>query len=139
RSRQVPGVSRRPAFQADRMPLLSRDGLNAGLHANIHISYRYLYLIWDAKLFPQMAKTKRRTYKSLARERQAEDTRRRIVAATRELLQTAGYARMTIEAIADQAEVSAPSVYAIFKSKVGILAELLDQSSYGADYDSAVQ
>ena len=89
--------------------------------------------------FPQMAKTKRRPYKSLARERQAEDTRRHIVAATRQLLQTEGYARMTSEAIADQAEVSPPSVYAIFKSKAGILAELLDESSFGPDDDSAVQ
>ena len=88
--------------------------------------------------FPQMAKTRRRPYKSLTRKRQAEDTRR-IVAATRELLQNEGYARMTIEAIADRAEVSPPSVYAIFKSKAGILAELLDQSSFGPDYDSAVQ
>ena len=44
---------------------------------------------------------------------------------------------MTIEAIADRAEVSAPSVYAIFKSKTGILTELLDQSSFGPD--AAVQ
>src|ERR1700733_13771022 len=86
-----------------------------------------------------MSRGKRRPYKSLARERQADDTRRRIVAATRELLQTEGYAGMTIEAIARKAEVSAPSVYAIFKSKAGILAELMDQSSYSPAYDEAVE
>ena len=46
---------------------------------------------------------------------------------------------MTIEAIAQRAEVSAPSVYAIFKSKTGVLTELLDQSAFGADYEDAVR
>jgi AcrR family transcriptional regulator len=46
---------------------------------------------------------------------------------------------MTIEAIAQQAEVSAQSVYAIFKSKTGILIELLDQSMFGTDYEEVVQ
>lgn len=73
------------------------------------------------------------------RARQAADTRRRIVEATRQLLEKKGYAGMTIEAIARRAEVSAPSVYAIFKSKTGILIELLDQSTFGPEYDEAVR
>src|SRR5437660_5990408 len=81
----------------------------------------------------------KRPYTSLVRERQAGDTRRRIVEATRHLLQSEGYAGMTIEAIAQRAEVSAQSVYATFKSKTGILAELLDQSTFGADYEDAVR
>src|SRR5882724_3583730 len=86
-----------------------------------------------------MPKIKKRLYKSLVRRRQAGDTRRRIVETTRQLLQSEGYAGMTIEAIAQRAEVSAPSVYAIFKSKTGILTELLDQSTFGADYENAVR
>src|SRR6202022_3474020 len=82
---------------------------------------------------------KKRRYKSLVRQRQAGDTRRRIVEATRQLLQSEGYAGMTIEAIAHRAEVSAQSVYAIFKSKTGILVELLDQTSFGSAYDKLVQ
>lgn len=46
---------------------------------------------------------------------------------------------MTIEAIARRAEVSAQSVYAIFKSKTGILTELLDQSTFGPEYEEAVR
>jgi AcrR family transcriptional regulator len=46
---------------------------------------------------------------------------------------------MTIEAIARRAQVSAQSVYAIFKSKTGILTELLDQSTLGPDYEDAVR
>ena len=86
-----------------------------------------------------MPKIKKRPYKSLVRERQAGDTRVRIVEATGELLQSEGYAGMTIEAIAQRAEVSAQSVYAIFKSKTGILIELLNQSTFGADYDHAAR
>jgi AcrR family transcriptional regulator len=78
-------------------------------------------------------------YKSLARQRQADDTRRGIVEATRKLLQSAGYAGMTIEAIAQRAEVSAQSVYAVFKSKTGILIELLNQATFGAVYEDAVR
>src|SRR5712692_4610108 len=89
--------------------------------------------------FRRVPKIKNRPYKSLVRQRQAGDTRRRIVEATRQLLQTEGYAGMTIEGIAQRAEVSAQSVYAIFKSKTGILAELLDQSTFGADYEDAVR
>src|SRR6266513_1137455 len=83
-------------------------------------------------------KMKKRPYKSLVRRRQADDTRRRIVEAARQLLQREGYAGMTIEAIAQRAEVSAQSVYAIFKSKTGILIELLDQSMFGPEYEEVV-
>src|SRR5258707_10220028 len=82
---------------------------------------------------------RKRPYKSLVRQRQASDTRRRIVEVTAQLLQSEGYAGMTIEAIAQRAEVSAQSVYAIFKSKTGVLTELLDQSTFGADYENAVR
>ncbi|HEX9273559.1 MAG TPA: TetR/AcrR family transcriptional regulator [Candidatus Binatia bacterium] len=86
-----------------------------------------------------MPKIKKRLYKSLVRQRQAGDTRLRIVEATRQLLQWEGYAGMTVEGIAQRAEVSAQSVYAIFKSKTGILTELLDQSTFGPDYEDAVR
>src|SRR5713226_8178725 len=89
--------------------------------------------------FSLLARIKKRAYKSLVRQRQAGDTRRRIVEATRQLLQSEGYAGMTVEGIAQRAEVSAQSVYAIFKSTTGILTELLDQSTFGPDYEDAVR
>ena len=89
--------------------------------------------------FGLLPKTKQRPYKSLVRQRQGEDTRRRIVEATRQLLQIEGYAGMTIESIAQRAEVSTQSVYAIFKSKTGILIALLDQSTFGSDYEKVVR
>jgi len=84
-------------------------------------------------------KTKKRPYKSAVRQRQAGDTRRRIIAAAGELLKREGYAGMTIEAIARRAEVSAQTVYAIFKSKTGILIALLDQSMFGLEYEKVVR
>lgn len=89
--------------------------------------------------FGGVPKIKRRSYKSPVRERQADDTRRRITEAARQLLQREGYAGMTIEAIAQRAEVSAQSVYAIFKSKTGILIALLDESMFGPDYQELAQ
>ncbi|MGC1871459.1 MAG: TetR/AcrR family transcriptional regulator [Acidobacteriaceae bacterium] len=86
-----------------------------------------------------MPKTGRRVYKSPARQRQATETRRRIVEATRQLLETEGYAGMTIEAVARQAEVSVQTVYAVFGSKTGIIAELLNEATFGADYEDTVQ
>src|SRR6266404_4686080 len=82
---------------------------------------------------------RKRSYKSPLRQRQASDTRRRIVQATRQLLRSEGYDGMTVEAIAQRADVSAQRVYALFKSKAGILTELLDQSTFGEKYEDAVQ
>src|SRR5437667_5431663 len=84
-------------------------------------------------------KREKRPYKSAVRQRQASDTRRRIMEAAGELLQREGYAGMTVEAIAQRAEVSAQTVYATFKSKTGILIALLDQSMFGADYDEVIR
>ena len=82
---------------------------------------------------------KQRTYKSAIRERQAAETRQRIVKAANHLLRTAGFSRMTIEAVAKSARVAVPTVYANFKSKTGILTALLDQSMFGLDYDEVVR
>ena len=85
-----------------------------------------------------MAKTPKtrkgkRTYNSRARRRQAEETRRRILAATRELFSTRGYAGTTLEAIAEAAEVSPKTVSAVFGSKRAILAEAVNPGAFSAD------
>lgn len=82
---------------------------------------------------------KKRSYTSVVRRRRADDTRRRILAAARHLLESEGYAGMTVEAIGRRAETSAQSVYGIFKSKTGILTELLSQSIFGTDYEETVR
>jgi AcrR family transcriptional regulator len=86
-----------------------------------------------------MPKSVRRAYKSLTRQRQAHETRGRIVEATRQLLEAEGYAGMTVEAVARRAEVAVQTVYAVFGSKTGILAELLNQTTFGSDYEDTVR
>jgi|SRR5437870_3808931 len=89
--------------------------------------------------FWSLAEKRQRTYKSVTRERQAAETRRRIIGAADRLLRTKGFSGMTIEAVAKRAQVSVPTVYAVFQSKTGILTALLDQSMFGPDYDDVVR
>lgn len=64
--------------------------------------------------------------KSPYRRLQAEATRERIATAARRLFARDGYAATTIEAIAREAGVAVPTVYATFGSKRAILLSLLD-------------
>jgi AcrR family transcriptional regulator len=86
-----------------------------------------------------MSKPKKRTYQSPVRQRQADETRGRIVAAARKLLQQKGYSGMTMDAIAQEAEVAVPTVYANFRSKTGVVAEILDAARFGDEYQQAVR
>ena len=72
----------------------------------------------------------KRPYHSRARQRQAEETRQRILAATRELFASRGYAGTTLEAIAELAEVSPKTVAAVFGSKRALLAELINPNAF---------
>ena len=68
----------------------------------------------------------KRAYHSPTRQRQAEETRRSILAAARALFLHYGYAGATIDAIAKEAGVSAKTVVAAFGSKRDILAALVN-------------
>ncbi len=72
----------------------------------------------------------KRPYHSRTRQRQAEETRRRILAATRELFASRGYVGTTLEAIAEIAEVSPKTIAAVFGSKRAILAEVVNPSAF---------
>jgi AcrR family transcriptional regulator len=82
---------------------------------------------------------KKRVYESPVRQRQADETRTRIAAAARSLLTESGYAGMTIPAVARAAGVAVPTVYAIFGSKKGIVAELLNEARFGEEYQALVK
>ena len=58
--------------------------------------------------------------------------------AARRLFAERGYAETTIEAIAAEAGVSAPTVYAVFRSKRGLLGQLIDRLVAG-DAPSVLQ
>ncbi|MBX7067428.1 MAG: TetR/AcrR family transcriptional regulator [Parachlamydiales bacterium] len=69
---------------------------------------------------------KKRVYISESRDAQAAQTRSQILKEAKELFRTVGFDQVTIGQIAEAAEVSMPTIYAIFKSKRGILQSLID-------------
>jgi AcrR family transcriptional regulator len=75
-----------------------------------------------------MEKNKKRIYVSETRETQAAHTRSLILKAAKELFQKEGFDHVTISKLAKAAEVSMPTVYAIFKSKRGVLQSLIDDA-----------
>jgi AcrR family transcriptional regulator len=81
----------------------------------------------------------KRPYHSLRRQRQAEETHQRILGAARELLALRGYAKMTIEAIADAAGVSPKTVSAVVGSKTALLAELVAEIVNPVAFSSPIQ
>lgn len=81
----------------------------------------------------QHVKPARRSYDNRNRQRQAEQTRRRVVDAARVLFVRDGYAPTTIQALADEAGVAVQTVYAAFGSKLEILKRLFDTSIAGDD------
>lgn len=75
-----------------------------------------------------MATPKKRTYNSENRNAQASQTRNRILIAARKLFHSEGFECVTIEKLAQAAEVSTPTVYALFQSKRGVLFALMDEA-----------
>lgn len=71
---------------------------------------------------------KKRIYNSESRDANALRTRSRILEAAKELFRTQGFDRVTIGMLAKTAEVSMPTVYALFKSKRGVLQSLIDDA-----------
>ena len=65
--------------------------------------------------------------RSTYRQEQAEATRQRIASAARKLFGERGYAATTLAAIAAEAGVAEPTVYAVFGSKKGFLLALRQQ------------
>lgn len=75
-----------------------------------------------------MKQKKKRIYSSETREAGAAQTKSQILVAARRLFQKEGFDKVTISSIAKAAKVSMPTIYAIFKSKRGILQSLIDNA-----------
>jgi AcrR family transcriptional regulator len=73
-------------------------------------------------------KSQKRAYDSSGRQVQADETRRRILEAARELFMERGYAGATAEAIAAEAGVAVQTIYAIFKNKKKLFVSLMNVS-----------
>jgi AcrR family transcriptional regulator len=80
---------------------------------------------------------KRRSYDSRQRAETAAANRVAVLDAARALFSEHGVDRVTIAEIAARAAVSASMVYAVFKSKEGILRELMRASLFGPRFQEA--
>ena len=75
-----------------------------------------------------MSMKKKRIYNSKSRGAKAALTRTRILSSASKLLMSEGFEAVTIEKLAQAANVSAPTIYALFQSKRGILRALMDEA-----------
>ena len=73
-----------------------------------------------------MKKTRR--YQSPVRDRQAAQTKARILKKAKDLFVLRGFNKVTIGQIAKESEVSMPTIYTAFHSKKGVLEALIDDS-----------
>jgi len=73
-----------------------------------------------------MSKPKRRrAYDASGRQRRALENQERVLDAARRLFAERGYAETTLEAVASEAGVSLPTLYATFQSKRGVLSGVM--------------
>lgn len=85
-----------------------------------------------------MSSKKKRIYNSKLRQSQAVQTKSRILEAAKKLFQIDGFEFVTIENLAKAADVSAPTIYALFQSKRGILHAIMDEALPVQQYDALV-
>jgi AcrR family transcriptional regulator len=84
-----------------------------------------------------MARAQKRRYVSTLRSKAADATRDRVLRAAKSLFMRRGIDGTTIAEIADLAHVSAPTVYALYKSKEGILRGLMSDALFGQRFEAA--
>jgi AcrR family transcriptional regulator len=80
------------------------------------------------------SKRVKRQYDSSTRQASSEQTQQRVLEAARMLFAHAGIDSVKIADIAQRAEVSSSSVYALFGSKAGILRALMTRAIFNLDY-----
>lgn len=86
-----------------------------------------------------MSNKEKRPYRSLVRNAKAAQTRERILIAAKNLFESEGFECVTIEKIAQAADVSIPTVYSLFQSKRGILRALMDEVLPADQFDALVE
>lgn len=86
-----------------------------------------------------MSKIKKRIYRSAARKELAAKTKKRILDGAKRLFQEKGFEDVTIEQLADAAQVSASTIFSLFKSKRGVLRVLMDEALPPDHFESLVK
>jgi AcrR family transcriptional regulator len=84
-----------------------------------------------------MSRAPKRRYVSKVRSQAADATRDRALRAAKALFVRRGIDGATIAEVADKAGVSVPTVYALYKSKEGILRELMKRALFGRRFEAA--
>lgn len=84
-----------------------------------------------------ISRTRKRNYSSPIRAESAEDTRKRILDAAKSLMGCRGIDKVTIADVAEMAGVAVSTVYAVYKSKEGILRALMEDTLFGGSFRSA--
>ena len=84
-----------------------------------------------------MSKTGKRRYASEARSRAADATKARVLDAAKKLFMRRGIDGVTIAEIAEKAGVASPTIYALYKSKEGILRALMKVALFGPRFQQA--
>jgi AcrR family transcriptional regulator len=84
-----------------------------------------------------MSRATKRRYVSNVRSQAADATRDRVLRAAKVLFVRRGIDRTTIAEVAEKADVSVPTVYALYKSKEGILRELISRALFGERFEAA--
>ncbi|HZZ92285.1 MAG TPA: TetR/AcrR family transcriptional regulator [Usitatibacter sp.] len=79
----------------------------------------------------------RRRYSSPVRDQAADATKARVLKAAKDMFTRSGIDRVTISKIAIRANVSVPTVYALYKSKEGILRALMTTALFGPAFQAA--
>jgi AcrR family transcriptional regulator len=86
-----------------------------------------------------MTRRAKRKYNTSNRRKKASETRVTIAQAAKELFTKRGFESATLEEIANKAGVPLPTVYGMFKSKKGILKEVMERALFGRQYTALVR
>ena len=84
-----------------------------------------------------MPAPRKRKYVSAVRDEAAGRSRRRVLEAAASLFGKRGIDGVTMAQIAARAKVSVPTVYALFKSKEGLLHAILESALFGPAFQAA--
>lgn len=86
-----------------------------------------------------MSEVKKRPYKSTTRDTKAAETKARILSSAKNLFESEGFEYVTIEKMAQAANVSIPTVYSLFQSKRGVLRALMDEALPSNQFNALVE
>lgn len=87
----------------------------------------------------EKSKGRKRAYDASQREEAAAETRARILTAAKALFARRGVDAVTIAELGEKAKVSASTVYALFKSKEGVLLAVMEAALFGGQAQEALK